>query len=499
MSVRAGQGLIAAVAVALLTVTGGCGTVSLQAKGAARWVAPEPPRPPELDRRQITGSLSYLQRAYGVSEQEALRRLQLQAIGPALAVKLTDKAAASYAGMWMDQQTGRLVVAARDPEAVRPQLSTVYNADHIDVKQVAHSLAELAAARQDLAGRFGDGEDSPLLPRIVESDNQVVVWRRDVPGWTGRPLAAQTVSDLKQVADASAGMVVVRPIPRPNRQNGNEQNGPCQPLACATGPMRGGIRIDAKRDDGSWGGCTSGFNVRAAGGTLNGAGFVLTAGHCVVSSRHTHRDTMYHQRTAVLVEQPDLATNSFPYDYALLRYVNQAAQQRWLDSAPQHNLVLGWCRDGGPESAPAGRCGPSDGTDDGIQLAGVDAAEQVHHGWVVCGTGSASVATGNGVVDSGAGHGYQPGTRCGQVTGEAAGAIDTDLCSRPGDSGGPLFSEVSKTAIGILEGNTQARSGSCRPGETTNYIPVAAILDAVNTRARATSGSTFTVIATPTG
>ena len=494
----------AAVAVALLPATAGCGTVSLPAKDAARWAAPPaPPRPPELDRHQIAGSLSYLQRAYGVPEQEALRRLQLQAIGPALAAKLTSRAAASYAGMWMDQQNGRLVVAARDPVAVRPVLAMSSNADHIDVKQVAHSLVELTVARQDLAGTFGDGEDSPLLPRIVESDNQVVVWRRDVPGWTGRPLAAQTVTELQQVADASAGMIVVRPIPKPNQQNALESNGPCEPLACPSGPMRGGIRIDAKRDDGSWGGCTSGFNVRATGGTLNGAGFVLTAGHCVLSSRHTHRDTLYHQHTALLTEQPDLATNRFPYDYALLGYVNQAAQQRWLDSAQQHNLVLGWCRDGGPDSAPAnapaGQCARGDGTDDGIQVAGVDAAEQVHPGWVVCGAGSGSVATGNGVVDSGAGRGYQPGTRCGQVTGVTAGAIDTDLCSRPGDSGGPLFSEVSKTAVGILEGNTQSRSGPCRPGETTNYIPVAAVLDAVNARARAVSGSTFTVIASPTG
>src|SRR5262249_10225981 len=158
---------------------------------AARWVAvaAQPPRPPALDRHQITGSLGYLQRTYGVPEQEALRRLQLQAIGPALAGKLAGAAGAPDAGMWMGPQARGLVVAAKSREAVRPQLAAASNADHIDVKQVAHSLAELVATRQDLAGRFGDGEDNPLLPRIVESDNQVVVWRRDVPGWTGHPLA----------------------------------------------------------------------------------------------------------------------------------------------------------------------------------------------------------------------------------------------------------------------------------------------------------------------
>src|SRR5204862_2858464 len=165
----------AAVAVALLPATSRCGTVSLPAKDAARWAAPPPPpRPPELDRHQIAGSLSYLQRAYGVPEQEALRRLQLQAIGPALAAKLTSRAAASYAGMWMDQQTGRLVVAARDPVAVRPVLGMSSNADHMDVKQVAHSLVELTVARPALAVPFGVGEDSPPLPRYVERYTHVV-------------------------------------------------------------------------------------------------------------------------------------------------------------------------------------------------------------------------------------------------------------------------------------------------------------------------------------
>lgn len=76
--------------------------------------------------------------------------------------------------------------------------------------------------------------------------------------------------------------------------------------------------------------------------------------------------------------------------------------------------------------------------------------------------------------DSGAG--YLVGTRCGRVLSTDVG-INTDLCARPGDSGGPLYSQTDHTALGI---------------------PIETIITDLNARI-ASQGSTFTVITTPNG
>ncbi len=46
-----------------------------------------------------------------------------------------------------------------------------------------------------------------------------------------------------------------------------------------------------------------------------------------------------------------------------------------------------------------------------------------------------------------------PGTRCGEVTSTNGGFV-TNICSRKGDSGGPLFSEATGYAYGILNDGT---------------------------------------------
>jgi streptogrisin C len=120
---------------------------------------------------------------------------------------------------------------------------------------------------------------------------------------------------------------------------------------------------------------------------------------------------------------------------------------------------------------------------------------------VVCATGAgASKEDYTDVYDSGPGKGYYPGTRCGVVTKLNAASIDTDICARAGDSGGPLFSEVSNAGLGILEGNlpNQDRSGPCAAGEANNYIALSSILSWVNASPGA-GGSTFEVITTRRG
>jgi streptogrisin C len=474
-----------------------------------------------LDARQVPGSIAYLRRTYGVSEAEALRRLRLQATGQNLAGTLRQRVPAAYAGMWLDQAGGgRLVIEAKVPAAVAVALGAVPDRGHIVIHPVARSLVELDATRARVAARVGDGPDSLLLPRVDEKTNQVVVWKRDWLISAGEPSATTAqpgkatdaggpspraftapAAALDRVVAESAGAVVVRSMPRPHQLTTAADFNQCFPLYCTGyGAMRGGIRLDLPRDDATVGGCTAGFNIRATNGAYAGQPFVLTGGHCVNSGRHTHLDTAYHQGAPVLREIPALAVNNFPFDYALMPYTDATTARTWLDGTPEHNLVLAWCRNGGFDSDVNTRCVDGDANDDGrVHITNVQAAADVHGGFVVCASGAgASSVDYTDAVDSGPGTGYRPGTRCGIVTGQSNGAIDTDLCARAGDSGGPLFSEVTHSAIGILEGNTQDRSGPCQDGEANNYIPVSTILGAVNGQPAA-AGSTFTVITAAKG
>jgi streptogrisin C len=449
-----------------------------------------------LDPRQVRGSIAYLHRTFGVSESEALRRLELQARGQSLAGKLEQRAAGSYAGMWMDHaHGGRLVVAAKAPGVVAGMLAGLPDRAHVTVARVSRSLTELQALRQRVADEVGDGQDSILQPRVDEKANQVVVWNRD---WlvAERSFSMPAQTSLSRVVAESRGAVVVRSAPKPNPLTTAADVHECFALYCAGyGAMRGGLRLDIQRDNGTWGGCTSGFNVRARGGAYDGQAFVLTAGHCVASWSHQHSDVAYHQGKPVLREEPALTMNNVPYDYALMPYVDQVTANVWLNAKEDHNLVLEWCRDGAWDSNSNTPCdNPGPDRTGRINITRVSEPADVHQGWVLCASGAgASSLDFTDAVDSAAGQGYRPGTRCGLVTGQSNGLIDTDLCARAGDSGGPLFDESTSAAVGILEGNTQDRSGPCAADESNNYIPLSTIFGSLN-GTKAAQGSTFQVI-----
>jgi streptogrisin C len=448
----------------------------------------------KLDPAQVAGSIAYLRGAYGVSQAEALRRLSLQAYAEKLDGALQQQAPGSYAGLWLDQKAGgRLVVAATSPAGVAGVLKGAPDRGHVGVRRVRHTLADLRALRDRLTAQFGAGPDAVLIPQVAVDSNQVVVWKRD---WVAQGFTAQSRTALDKAVAESGGTVAVRPMIRPNPLSTKDDYHTCFALYCTGyGAMRGGLRLDIQRDNGTFGGCTSGFNARARGGQYAGQGFVLTAGHCVASGTHTHLDYGEHQHAQILQEVPALAVNAFPRDYAFLRYTDQRTQRKWLDWTAYHNLVLAYCRNGSPDSTRTCRDGDY-GNDHKFRITGVTPLDQVVVGSVVCASGAgASDKTFTDVYDSGAGENYLPGTRCGVVDQVEGDTIDTNLCARRGDSGGPLFSEVSSTGLGILEGNLENvdRSGPCVTGERNNYISLSRILGWVNASPGA-AGSTFEII-----
>jgi streptogrisin C len=484
---------VASVIVVLGSVTAlaGAWQARSSAGGGAKAAGSESPRAqpspsPSLDPTKVTGSVAYLRQAYGISEEEALRRLILQDTARSLAAKFTSTAADTYGGMWLDQaHGGRLVIASTSPPAADSLLNGIFDRAHIDVHTATYSLQDLEQTQQRLASQLGTGPNSVLLPAISETTNQVILWRRDwLPGQSAK------VNTANQIVRSEGGKVALKTLPRPKGLFAPHVNvGSCQPLYCTGyGPMRGGIRLDIQRDDGSWGGCTSGFNVRATGGSYAGQAFVLTAGHCILASRHTHTDQPFHNGDRLLREVSKLAVNSFPYDFAFMPYTNATVAKTWLDKWPQRNLVLTTC----PKNSGTS-CKSSD-----LAITGVRPFSGVVSGEILCSSGSASSSANYPKSwDSGSGAGYQPGTHCGRVTGTDV-AINTDICTRAGDSGGPLFNEVDGVAYGILEGNRQDREGTCKQGENNNFTPVSMILDYLNAQPAA-SGSTFNVITSAQG
>jgi streptogrisin C len=499
LALVAGAGLGAAVQTGVLpgVNSGSAATVLTQDPAAP----PEPSAPPVdlLDPATVEESVAYLVAAHQVDRKEALRRLELQRTAAKLDAALKVEAAGEYAGMWIDQQAGGLLmIATTDPTATQARLTDVHDSAHVRTTQVQHTLAQLTATRDALITQLGTGPVVPHLPTISAAENRVVVWERAwADGWSPGtdPLAALDPAVADQVVARAAPPADTTSHGSPNGVPGGAVDpGFCHPHHCTGhGALRGGMRLNGQRDNGTWGGCTAGFNVRSTGGGFPGAAWVLTAGHCVVGK--TNNVPLQHNGTPV-VEQHGVESNSYPYDYALLPYVDSATATTWLDGQDGRNLVLKHCPDADP-GGDAAACGDRPASAD-QPITGVTAFDSVLVNSVVCASGSASdAATYPDVTDSGAGAGFLSGTRCGLVTSTDVG-INTDLCSRAGDSGGPLFDQVNQSALGILEGNLQSRSGPCAAGEVNNYSPVSTILEDAARQLDA-EGSTFGVITTPAG
>jgi hypothetical protein len=407
-------------------------------------------------------SIAYLRKRYGLSEAEAVRRIELQQASTDLAAKLAETFPQEYAGMWLDQAAGGVLkVGMTAPEKLAPAVAGFADASSVRAVPAKQSLRKLTETAQQIAADLGVAPGGAVAVDVP--GNSVVVTTGDTVRADHPRLAALLAAKGARVQASEQGDTVEKS---------------CDPLHCAQAPMRGGIRLDVPRDDGTVGGCTAGFNLRSA---TTGALYVLIAGHCVRGGRHTRVDDTFHEflgaripvnledtGTAGLVEHDPANAR----DYAILPYA-QGAQAFWWTPGPRQ-------LPGAVVSTVNYRCpGGCEGSHD-VRITGHVPFASIQVGWVVCASGAGyTPEPGETYVDSGAGRGYVPGTRCGEITGKDSRII-VRICARPGDSGGPLFTEADGKALGILNTGDPG-SGACTNAAERNwYMPVSTILDRAN-------------------
>jgi streptogrisin C len=467
------------------------------------------PAQPALKAQENRGSIAYLTQRYKVSESEALRRLALQRLAPALDAALAAKYPNTFAGTYLDQEGGgRLVVNTTDPSGIRPALAKVNDSAHVTAQQVRWSLMELTATQARLNRTIGMPHETTKRKAEVTIDvpgNVVAVYQRAgmaAPATARLDAAAAeaaqkrpAAADQKLVAAAASegGRAEVRQLIVGEEKTGTvtRKDTPvdvgCDPRQC-TAPMRGGMRLNVKRSQAAptggsseylnawYGQCTNGFNVS----DNRGWNYIMTAGHCMVGQYRVGINYTYSAGgTPISYEVHNFENgcagsscgSTYPVDYSIQPYqvINyNGAPYNYYDywSGPYaKNRVVSWCW-----WSSSTWQGCADGT---FAIRGWYDYATIGVGWVVCGTGSGDASYDSGYTRN---VGYNPGTRCGEVTSKDGG-IRTNICSRPGDSGGSLFSEIDGMAYGILSTGYRG-TGACLspPGsEWSSYSSVSRI------------------------
>ena len=169
-----------------------------------------------------------------------------------------------------------------------------------------------------------------------------------------------------------------------------------------------------------------------------------------------------------------------PVDYAIQPYAG-GVYDYW--SGPYaKNRVVSWCY-----WSVSTWQGCVDGT---FAITGYYTYSQIGLGWVVCGTGTGDGGP-SGYVSS---QQNLPGTKCGEVK-EKDGGVKTNICTRPGDSGSPLFSEIDGMAYGILSNGTVGTgacpSGSSAGNERSWYSPIDKIMNHVRNQTMSLEGKDY--------
>jgi streptogrisin C len=415
-------------------------------------------------------SIEYLKTTYHIGTAEARRRLELQAAAAGLADKARAAVGDELLDVRLDQAGGgKLTLLTSEPERARAALGASADAQ-VRLVRSKFTAAQLEAARHEVSTRLaGVGNATVGLDPWSESI------RVHYYTGSGRTDAADV---RRRSGSRAAGAVPVQVDIGPRPPKGEQRS--CDIMACDT-PMRGGLRLHIKRDNGEWGSCTSGFNLRGEGWV-----YLLTAGHCALLPG-PKRQCFYHNGLPVAWEKASSGsesgcrtgtgntnyaknvTSAQLIDYAILPFYTEGASwsSYWLTGRSRHNLVQSQCVSPSAKSCTSGT----------YAISGLYAWNQIQTGWVVCSTGTGTHEVYTKEVPTG----YVPGTKCGEISSKTCTdyytcdpstygqGLAVNICTRAGDSGSPLFSQIDSKAYGILSGGPSRDGLACDLSNQLEY------------------------------
>ncbi|MER7484459.1 S1 family peptidase [Streptomyces sp. NPDC126497] len=317
------------------------------------------------------------------------------------------------------EEKGRPVVAVTD----RAAAETVREAGGA-ARVVPHSAAELESIHAELDRLAG-------IPNTAwgadPSSNAVVVTLHDGVSDADR-------ARIEEVAERHGDAVRIEELPgrietAVARRDGNSG----EASAAATYYMRGGLGIETYDGEGLTAAslgriCTAAFNVQNSSGSK----FLVTAGHCVVGGKYE-----WQRRAGGVYLGPQVDFEYEPGDWAVIDYQNS-------EVVPVGSLQL---RDESEQSITNSR--------------DVVVGESVKRLGTISQDLVGKVTRKNVTIT------YDDGVTLYNM-------IESDLCARLGDSGGPLYSGLS--ALGILSGATHAEEAcgdsDAQADRRTYYEPV---------------------------
>ncbi|MEV0457370.1 S1 family peptidase [Catellatospora methionotrophica] len=352
----------------------------------------------------------------GISEAEARERMSWQLVAPDLDERLQTDLGARFGSVWIDVRDGDRVKVGVTGQVDGPAQSIVKAAaqavglTRYDLVGVKRSAARLAADNDWLAEeviRVNRGATVFLSAGLRPDLNAVQL---GVPG-KGELTTAQ--KDLVKAAQTRLGDGVV-----PAATSGGYRTFlGCDAPYCDA-PLRGGVKIN--HPDVS---CTSGFVAQSK---VDSKKYIVTAGHCAMGNLGT-----WSSKNAALTPKAIGPVHHWIFD----TYIGDMAIIRISDTS----IATGW----DPRPWVMVTYSPQTNQNTAYHIA---EDKMSLFGMRVCTTGMATRVTNCGIV-------IELGltANLGGLTMRNLGR--TTNCSKPGDSGAPMF--ASHVAYGILVGGVE--------------------------------------------
>jgi Concanavalin A-like lectin/glucanases superfamily len=349
---------------------------------------------------------------FDVSEAKAEVNLATQGLGLALVPQLKDSLGDQYAGVWFDNEAGEYVIPKLptvDESKIHAQLEAAGLGSAYRISEARTSWAGLDAAQNSIDRSLGALLREGLVQTFLDPrSNSVVV--RQASGADESDIA--TIQRV--VRDHASVNVDVR---KRNAARLGSAPRACEftPSICDQ-PLRGAMGMWPSGTEGlipDFATCSVGFKALGSAGNR----YVLTAGHCAEITNWQSYDLNHKSRFIGSVEQYVQAPTS---DYAKIK-----ANGSYWDTSPWPTKVAYW---GVDQERPIYY--------EGYSYLG----EYVCHAGANSGSSCASVTALDMTSPQPEGPIYHR-TEFGQI------------CSKGGDSGGPVFTATGNMALGLFTHN----------------------------------------------